>query len=84
MPEVKLPDTRVISQPISTLTNEPIYELVHKDRHQIQRILFQSSDLQSAIKKGEKYCQARRFRFITVGPFIQDIDALIKKAEEQV
>lgn len=60
------------------LTNEPIFELTYKHAHMIQRLNFQSADLQAAIRLGNRFCVAKRMRFITVTPFIQDLNRMLE------
>ena len=71
-------------QPITKLTDEPLFELTFKHGYMKEDIFFQAKNMETAIKLGEKYCRTKRLRFITVTPMIQDINALIEKAEENL
>ena len=66
---------------VGQLTTDPIFELTFKFGHMKEDLLFQSKDLPSAIELGNKYCKAARLRFITVTPFVQDLNAMIAKLE---
>jgi len=66
--------------PALELSSEPIYELCYKHTHTLQRLNFQAPDFKTAISLGNQFCNAKRLRFITVTPFIQDIKALIAKS----
>jgi hypothetical protein len=63
-------------------TTDPIFRLTYKHAHMIQDLYFQSHDLQAAIKLGNKFCVSKRMRFITVTPFIQDLQRMMNPPEE--
>jgi hypothetical protein len=68
------------SVPATELSNDPIFELCYKHTHTLQRLNFQAPDFKTAIALGNQFCAAKRLRFITVTPFLQDIKALIAKS----
>lgn len=72
-----------LQQPIQELTKEPVFELTFKHGYMKEDMLFQAPNLQEAIELAQRFCQSKRLRFITVTPMIQDIKALIAKAEEE-
>lgn len=52
------------------------------NKQTVQTVTFFANSLEHAIELGRKYCEVFRLRFIHVGPFAVDLEAIIANKEQ--